>query len=76
MKFSRQLVVTLAVIAVAVAALVAAWLTVQEHQGRPDRPLDVPVVRAPPIGQPDTAVVGGPPSRPTPAAPASRNSRP
>ncbi|HVZ46263.1 MAG TPA: hypothetical protein VHA82_20835 [Ramlibacter sp.] len=60
-----------AVAAVATVALAAAWVTVrplqlqvQEHAGRPDRPLDLPVVRAPPIdaSPSDTSASGGPPA--------------
>jgi hypothetical protein len=61
-----------AVTAVAVAALAAAWFSLRPdsagpaHPGRPDRPLDTPVVHAPPIDQAsNTSVLG--------AAPACRN---
>jgi hypothetical protein len=61
----RQLIPTIAVVAVAVAAVLASWLTLRpsSDSGRPERPLDVAVVRAPPITVPNTAVAGGPPAR-------------
>ena len=60
----RNLVPALAVLAVAGAALAAAWVTMRplDDRGRPERPLDVAVVRAPPISEPNTAVSGGPPA--------------
>lgn len=58
----------LAIAAVAVAALTATWVanrpaeTAAADAGRPARPLEQPVVKAPPITTPNTAVAGGPPS--------------
>ena len=61
----RHLITSAAIAALAVAAALTAWLTLRpagESGGRPERPLDVPVVRAPPITAPNTAVAGGPPA--------------
>ena len=61
----RRFIPALAVLAVACAAFAAAWMTLRpfdDDRGRPERPLDVPVVRAPPIDVPNTAVIGGPPA--------------
>lgn len=58
----------LAVAAVAIAALVATWFANRPADpdagqgGRPARPLEQPVVKAPPITTPNTAVAGGPPT--------------
>jgi hypothetical protein len=54
-----------AVAAVALTALATAWFSMKPQQaddprGRPERPLDAPVVRAPPLEQaPATTVLGG-----------------
>lgn len=58
---------SLAVAAVAVAALGATWFanrpgdTSTDAAGRPSRPIEQPVVKAPPITTPNTSVAGGPP---------------
>lgn len=58
-------VTPVAVGAVAIAALAATWFAARpgeaEQGGRPTRPLEQPVVKAPPITTPNTSVAGGPP---------------
>lgn len=57
---------SLAVVAVVVAALGAVWFATRpdatERGDRPPGPLEQPVVKAPPITTPNTAVAGGPPA--------------
>ena len=64
----RAWIPPLAVVAVAIAALGATWFAGRpgapdiEHVGRPARPIEQPVVKAPPLTTPNTAVAGGPPT--------------
>lgn len=61
----RNLITSLSVAAVAAAALIATWVSLRpatEGGMRPSRPLEAPVVKAPPITAPDTSVAGGPPA--------------
>jgi hypothetical protein len=64
----RAWVPPVAVVAVAIAAIAATWFAGRpddvgiEHAGRPARPIEQPVVKAPPLTTPNTAVAGGPPN--------------
>lgn len=60
----RNWVAAGAVSAVALAAVLTTWLTLRplEDDGRPARPLEQAVVKAPPVARPDTSVAGGPPA--------------
>lgn len=61
----RNFITSLAVAAVAAAALVATWASLRpasDDRMRPAHPLEAPVVKAPPITAPDTSVAGGPPA--------------
>ena len=64
-RHTRTFIPALAVLAVALAAVATTWFTTRpltEDRGRPP-PLEVAVVRAPPIEAPNTAVMGAAPSR-------------
>lgn len=60
----RYLITAVTVAAVAAAALFATWASLRptDDRMRPSRPLEAPVVKAPPITAPDTSVAGGPPA--------------
>ena len=60
----RNWVAAGAVSAVALVAVLTAWVTLRPlgDDGRPDHPLEQSVVKAPPVARPDTSVAGGPPA--------------
>lgn len=71
MRSPTQFVPALAVAGMAAAALLTAWFSLRPaaDTGRPDRPLEVSVVRAPPLDRvPDTRTLGGPPADTSAAA--------
>lgn len=65
MDFDRPWISTVAVAAVAVAALATTWVSTRPltlESGRPVQPLQMSVVKAPPMAAPTTATLGGPPA--------------
>lgn len=75
MRSPTQYIPLAAVACMAATALASAWFTLRQGAdgARPDRPLEVSVVRAPPHGAaPDTRSLGGPPAGTTDPAPQPR----